>query len=649
MADSQSVTTAAKLPADEQERLTLLRAMELLDTEPEPVFDRITRLLARSLSTPIALFTLIDEHRQWFKSRVGVDVPEMHRDVAFCAHAINESGPLIVPDAEQDPRFANNPLVLNDPRVRFYAGVPIRTSAGLALGTLCAADSRPRTLTSDELAVLQDLASMVTREIHLRETLLLTRSELDRADAMVTASEARFRAIFEHASVGIGLFGKDGVWLSVNDALCELVGYSRDELRQMSVHQLTHPDDVRPDLQADLEAADVTPYKIEKRYLHKNGTPIWVTKSVSRKNAANGELEYYIAVVTDIQANKEAQAALSTLHQELEMRVQARTRQLSEANRALQDVIERQQRTEQALRDREAELASIIENANDAYISLDEQGLVRAWNRVAEETFGWSAREAIGKALDQLIIPAEMGGAHRSGMARFLATGQAKVLDQRLELPAVRKDGTSLVVEVRIRALKIGERTQFSAFLHDISDRKAAEALREQEARHDALTGLPNRRALSELLPLALARADRNQSPLGVVFIDLDGFKTVNDSFGHEAGDELLRVIATRLCEGSRACDMVSRLAGDEFTVVLEGLHNGLADARTVASKLLARIAEPVELAWGTANVHASMGIAVYTPGSATNATELIREADSWMYKAKRAGKGTIFPTMPGE
>lgn len=647
MADAHAVTIGADVPADERERLALLRAMELLDTEPEPVFDRITRLLARSLSTPIALFSLIDEHRQWFKSRVGVDVSETDRNLAFCAHAIIESGPLIVPDAEQDERFANNPFVQDDPHVRFYAGVPIRTLGGLALGTLCAVDTKPRTLTSDELAVLQDLASMVTREVHLRETLLLARSELDRTDAMHEASEARFRAIFQHASVGIGLISKDGGWLSTNDALCQLVGYSRNELRQMTLQQLTHPEDACYDVNVEVLSSHVKAHKIEKRYLHKGGKSIWVSESISPKTTSSGKIEYYIAVVADIQANKDAEMALSTLHRELEERVQARTRQLSEANRALHDVIQRQQRAEQEVRDREAELRSVIENANDAYINLDENGVVTAWNRMAEETFGWSADETIGIPLDHLIIPVEMREAHRAGMARYLATGKAKVLDQRLELPAVRKDGTSLMVEVRLRALKVNTRTQFSAFLHDISDRKAMEARREQEARHDALTGLINRRALGELLPLALARADRNQRPMALVFIDLDGFKTVNDTFGHEAGDELLRVIATRLREGSRASDMVARLAGDEFTVALEGVQNGLSDARAVAAKLLESIAEPVELRCGTANVHASMGIAVYEPCSAINATELIREADSWMYKAKRAGKGTIFPAMP--
>lgn len=646
MADARTEIIGADVPADERERLALLRALDLLDTEPEPVFDRITRLLARTLSTPIALFSLIDEHRQWFKSRVGVDASETDRNVAFCAHAILESSPLIVPDAERDDRFAGHPSVQDDPHIRFYAGVPIRTLGGLALGTLCAVDTKPRTLTSDELSVLQDLASMVTREIHLRETLLLTRSELGRSDALREAGEARFRAIFEHASVGIGLIGKDGGWLSTNDALCRLVGYGRNELRQMTLRQLTHPEDVWHDVRAGADPSNGATYKTEKRYLHKSGKPIWVSESISRKISDAGTLEYYIAVVADIQANKDAEAALSILHRELEDRVRDRTQQLSEANLALHEVIQRQQRAEEKVRDREAELSMVIEFANDAYINLDEHGAVTAWNRMAEDTFGWSASEAIGIALDRLIIPSDLREAHRNGMARYLATGDAKVLNQRLELPAVRKDGTSLTVEVRLRALKKGTRTHFSAFLHDISDRKAMEARREKEARQDSLTGLPNRRALGEMLPLALARADRNQVPMALVFIDLDGFKTVNDTFGHEAGDQLLRAIATRLRESSRSCDLVARLAGDEFTVALEGLPNGFGDARTVAAKLMASISEPVELLCGTARVNASMGIAVYRPRSTVNATELIREADSWMYEAKRAGKGLIFPAM---
>src|SRR5207237_1217888 len=120
-------------------------------------------------------------------------------------------------------------------------------------------------------------------------------------------------------------------------------------------------------------------------------------------------------------------------------------------------------------------------NANDAYISLDQAGIVREWNRHAESTFGWAAREAIGRHLDELIIPAELGAAHRQGMAHYVATGEAAVLGKLLELTAVRKDGARLTVEVRITALEVKGARIFSAFLHDISERKTLEAQREYE------------------------------------------------------------------------------------------------------------------------------------------------------------------------
>lgn len=129
--------TPCVISADEGERPRLLHALDLLDSPPEPAFDRITRLLARVLDVPIALVSLVDEQRQWFKSRVGLDVSETPREYALCAHTILKASPLVVSDATQDPRFCDNPLVTGEPNIRFYAGVPIRSSAGLALGTLC--------------------------------------------------------------------------------------------------------------------------------------------------------------------------------------------------------------------------------------------------------------------------------------------------------------------------------------------------------------------------------------------------------------------------------------------------------------------------------------------------------------------------------
>ena len=191
----------------------------------------------------------------------------------------------------------------------------------------------------------------------------------------------------------------------------------------------------------------------------------------------------------------------------------------------------------------------------------------------------------------------------------------------------------------------------FSAFLHDITERKEAEARREYESRHDLLTGLPNRRALMDALPVVQSRAARSGRTMGLLFLDLDGFKAINDAFGHDAGDALLRVLADRLRAAVRRTDSVFRLAGDEFTVVLEDLGDAGAhawgDARAVGAKLIDVLSEPASL-WSTeVQVGASVGIALCPPGAGISPEALIREADQRMYEAKRAGRGCIRPEQP--
>lgn len=157
-------------PADEQRRLRELRALGLLDTAPDERFDRITRLAQRVFDVPIALVSLIDEDRQWFKSRVGLDVSETDRAVAFCSRAIERDEVLHVPDAHADIRFAQNPLVTGDPHIRFYAGHPIKGPDGAKLGTLCVIGREPRELTDLERLVLRDLAEVVEHEIATTRT-----------------------------------------------------------------------------------------------------------------------------------------------------------------------------------------------------------------------------------------------------------------------------------------------------------------------------------------------------------------------------------------------------------------------------------------------------------------------------------------------
>ena len=160
----------AAIPATEPARLARLRALAVLDTEPEPLFDSFTRLAARVCGAPIALISLVDHERQWFKSCVGVAVRETPRDLAFCAHAILDEALMEVPDARLDARFASNPFVTGEPGVRFYAGAPITMPGGERIGSLCVVDHQPRTLDATQRRVLVELAAAVAQALVMRDT-----------------------------------------------------------------------------------------------------------------------------------------------------------------------------------------------------------------------------------------------------------------------------------------------------------------------------------------------------------------------------------------------------------------------------------------------------------------------------------------------
>ncbi|MFV1921534.1 MAG: GAF domain-containing protein [Methylotenera sp.] len=151
------------IPPDEAARLKTLRYLNILDTPAEERFDRLTRMAKRLFDVSFALVSLVDENRQWFKSCAGLDVSETPRDISFCGHTILGDDIFIIPDATKDERFADNPLVLNEPHIRFYAGCPLKFTNGNRLGTLCIIDQQPRNLTDEDLIVLKDLASMVER------------------------------------------------------------------------------------------------------------------------------------------------------------------------------------------------------------------------------------------------------------------------------------------------------------------------------------------------------------------------------------------------------------------------------------------------------------------------------------------------------
>lgn len=182
-------------PKNEKQRLKVLWQYDVLDTVPEEIFDELADLAAHICEAPIALISLIDEDRQWFKSKIGVTIGETSRDISFCAHAILNNELLIIPDATRDERFKKNPFVTSAPKIRFYAGAPLITPDGHALGTLCVMDSVPRTLRSEQQQALSVLARHVVTQLELRrharelaaarEHTRQTQTELSRAKAEI--------------------------------------------------------------------------------------------------------------------------------------------------------------------------------------------------------------------------------------------------------------------------------------------------------------------------------------------------------------------------------------------------------------------------------------------------------------------------------
>ncbi|RAR65921.1 PAS domain S-box-containing protein/diguanylate cyclase (GGDEF)-like protein [Paraburkholderia unamae] len=622
----------APLPLDEDARLRALRQLDILDTDPEEAFDRIARLAAFAFAMPIVLVSLVDEERQWFKSHHGLAACETPRSVSFCAHAVLSKRLLVVEDALDDERFLDNPLVTGAPNIRFYAGSPLCLADGQVVGTLCLIDAKPRAFDDAQAAMLAEFALLVERELELRRQLIRSRTEHERDRRSLAISEARFRTVFQQTPIGKAVVDLDGRFLDVNQKFTQIIGYEESELRKLTFASVTHPADVAADLThvAELLAGRQASYAMEKRYLRPDGTSVWVNLAVSLVRDVSGAPLHFIAAVQDISSRKKSEEALRNYHVELEERVRERTAELRRSRDALQTIT-----------DNLPALIAVVDR-NLCY-QFNNQAFQRVFAAAPATLRGRSLRETLRPDVFEQLQPL---------FARALAGERVTCDDVRYAVDAERVwQATYIPVE------RDGQVTGFYVMSHDVTEQRRTEQRLRESALVDPLTGLANRRALQD----ALTDLRSGEDPFALFFIDMDGFKDINDRYGHDTGDALLKEVASRLTATVRAGDVVSRLGGDEFVVASQGV----SDARTgerIAAAICREVSKPFEVAGRVVETSASVGVVLAGATGAAGvagatsassaglsleaegralADDPLCLADAAMYEAKRAGRNT--------
>jgi PAS domain S-box-containing protein len=295
----------APLPPNEAARLETLKRYAILDTLPEQEFDDLSRLAALICGTPIALVSLVDGNRQWFKSKIGIEEPETSRDVAFCAHAILQPGEvMVVPDACADERFRTNPLVTGGPKVRFYAGAPLLTREGHALGTLCVMDRVPREISPEQREALRALSRLVVAQLELRRSV----SDLSEAIGERRRAEIELDQLFTLSLDMLCIAGFDGYFKRLNPAWEKTLGIPAQELLGRPFLDFVHPDDRAATLaeMRHIRAGRVT-FSFENRYRCADGTYIWLLWNAT----PSSDEKLVFAVARDITLRKRAERRLA--------------------------------------------------------------------------------------------------------------------------------------------------------------------------------------------------------------------------------------------------------------------------------------------------------------------------------------------------
>jgi diguanylate cyclase (GGDEF)-like protein/PAS domain S-box-containing protein len=447
----------------------------------------------------------------------------------------------------------------------------------------------------------------------------ITESKL--AEIQLRESEERFRATFEQAAVGIAHVSLEGRILRCNAYFAERLQHSPEELRGLLIAQTTacegrasSPDWVEriwssAAVHQQLLAGAISTAAWEKRYLREDGSPIWAKVTVSLQRDSEGRALHFIAVVEDINARKEAEELLV--------------------------------KAAEAVRQSEERYRTIFHSSIDLItVTHLEDGTYVDVNREFIETMGFEREEVIGNSALALSIWADPRD--RKNFAKILREhSQCRNLEGRLR----KKNGEVFTALISAGMTEIDGVPCIVAHIRDISSTKAAEDQIRNLAFYDSLTGLPNRRLLLDRIQQALAAGERNANKQALLYIDLDNFKTLNDTLGHQMGDSLLVEAARRIVGCVHQTDSVARLGADEFAVLLEDLsevpEEAAAQAEHIGERVLAAISQPYLLEGHECHSAASIGVGVFE-GEPQTAADVLQRTEIAMFQAKAAGRNAI-------
>jgi diguanylate cyclase len=584
----------ARLPVNEADRLRALERYQVLDTPREESFDRLARMAARVFGVPMALVSLVDQSRQWWKACVGLDGSGTGRDEAFCAHAILSTEPLIVGDALEDPRFRDNPLVTGAPHIRFYAGAPLTSPDGFNLGTICIIDSRPRQLTPDQRATLVDLAQVVLDELELR---------------LAARAKALFQKVCEMSPSLIYLYERakhERVFLGRH--LVEALGYDAGQ-RVDELPELVHPEDL-PRLTRHLGQLDeLERGAAELSYRVRDASGQWrwlLARETLFGRDEQGRVNQVIGIITDVSELKHTEQRLAA--------------------------------SEEHLADRVCVLEGILESAGEGIVVVDQDARFTVFNPAARRILGAESelgspanaprKETILRPRERCPIPED-----ELPLSRALRGEPSDNMDLLIQS----KGGAEKLIRVTGRPLTDANGRSRGGIItfNDITALRAAEDELARSALTDPLTGLPNRRALDERLALLVSEGSRGRQ-FALVLGDVDHFKKVNDTHGHSVGDEVLAHVGQVLRQSVRCTDFVARYGGEEFCILFTDVdeHRAvrLADnlRRTLADRQC-RVA-----------ITCSFGVCTNRSGERTDAATLLRAADRALYAAKHQGRNRV-------